>query len=125
MGEARQRSGSAVRGEVEVGEVMPVLPTLPVDRLGPIPDVVHQIWVGSEPPAWVRRFWAGWDEFAAEHHPTLTMRRWTDDDLDGTATGRISRRHQGLAPVVIADLLRVEAVSSEERRVGRACGRGA
>ena len=90
---------------------MPVLPTLPVDRLGPIPDVVHQIWVGSEPPAWVRRFWAGWDEFAAEHHPRLTMRRWTDDDLDGTATGRICRRHPGLAPVVIADLLRVEAVS--------------
>src|SRR5699024_12275342 len=48
---------------------------------------------------------------SSDLHPTLTMRRWTDDDLDGTATGRICRRHPGLAPVVIADLLRVEAVS--------------
>src|SRR5690606_9932007 len=42
---------------------------------------LHQIWVGSPPPERVRRNWAVWDTFMAEHHPDWTVYRWTDDSL--------------------------------------------
>lgn len=72
----------------------------------PIPRMVHQIWIGSTPPAWVRTCWALWDEFAAANH--LVMNRVTS--LDGSISGRVGAlRH--LPPVVTADLLRLELLA--------------
>lgn len=88
---------------------MPILPTLPAEKLGPIPPVVHQIWVGKPPPAWVEDMWEEWDIFAAE--TGLTVRRWTNDDLAGTLTHRLISRYPFLTPVKIADFLRIEVVS--------------
>lgn len=88
---------------------VPPLPVRSIDRLGPIPPVVHQIWVGKPPPPWVRHLWAEWDRFADEHG--LTMRRWTNDELEGTLTRRLLRAHPFLAPVQLADLLRIEVTS--------------
>lgn len=88
---------------------LPILPTLPTEKLGPIPPVVHQIWVGKPPPAWVENMWAQWDSFAAE--TGLTVRRWTNDDLAGTLTHRLISRYPFLTPVKIADFLRIEVVS--------------
>lgn len=89
-----------------------------------IPPVVHQVWVGTDsPPSWVRTLWEEWDDATqpAATGQTLTVRRWTNDDLPSTLTGRWlakasrsssrSTPHPSewpVHPVVVADLLRVE-----------------
>lgn len=92
---------------------------LPLSRpaVNEIPRILHQIWIGSPPPAWVRRTWATWDVFMEEHHGDWTIQRWTDNSLDSVgsahplvrtlrAAGRV-----GMTPRGTADLLRVQAVS--------------
>lgn len=77
-----------------------------------IPRTVHQIWVGSEPPPWVRRCWQTWDEFMVEHHPDWTVVRWTNSIVEKSPLsicGKIAE-HFGLGPRGLADLIRLAAV---------------
>lgn len=79
------------------------MPTVPEDR--EIPAVVHQIWVGSPPPPWVRTNWAIWDDFA--DRTGLTMNRLTEADVERSLTGRLGLK---LSPVQFADFWRIETV---------------
>src|SRR5215467_8976588 len=78
---------------------------LPIGDTHHIPPLVHQVWVGSEPPAWVQHSWREWDEFA-ESDGLTTMRHL--DELPFTA--RLCSRYP-LTPVQRANLIRLEALS--------------
>lgn len=83
---------------------------LPVSwpSMGEIPRTIHQVWVGSVRPDWVRGYWAEWDAFAERHG--FEIARWTDEHLAKTYTGRIAERYN-LSPVGIANFLRVEVLA--------------
>jgi hypothetical protein len=87
------------------------LPVVAMEDLAPIPPIVHQVWMGSQPPPWVRHYWALWDDFAAAHDPVLTLRRWTDADLPRLLTGRLVEQMPHLSPVQRANFARVEVLA--------------
>lgn len=77
--------------------------------------MLHQVWVGGDPPAWVNRCWATWDEFMAEHHPDVQVRRWTDIDQFAPKSPiaesvRLASCYQ-LSSRALADLIRVQVVN--------------
>ncbi|QGZ16799.1 glycosyltransferase [Microbacterium phage Dewdrop] len=92
----------------------PKLPLLPVKATGNgIPPVLHRIWVGGEPPAWVIDSWVRWNEFLEESVHEWEVISWTDFSIQDTPLERIAdiADHYGLPPRGKADLLRVVAVS--------------
>lgn len=92
----------------------PRLPLLPVSPSGEgIPPILHRIWVGGEPPAWVIDSWMRWNDFLAESGHEWEIETWTDFSIEGTPLERIAAiaDHYNLPPRGKADLLRVVAVS--------------
>lgn len=84
------------------------IPVLPVSEdLGRIPPVVHQIWVGTKPPAWVEPLWERWDSFCTGQ--ALEHRLWTDSNTEHTVSARLRDRY-GLTPVQMSDFLRLEVL---------------
>lgn len=71
-----------------------------------IPHQLHQIWIGSPPPAWVSRFWDTWDAALADTDWTTV--RHTDETLPDSlrAVWRNADR-LGLGVRGTADLLRL------------------
>lgn len=96
-------------------------PLLPLQMPGPIPRRIHQVWIGSEPPDWVKEAWTRWDAFlwAEENYAPegedrhWELYRWTDETIKGVGPlARLWRmcRDKGLNQRGTADLLRIFAV---------------
>lgn len=80
-------------------------PVLPLgDPDGDVPKIFHQIWVGSEPPAWVLAHWKMWDEALDD---SWTIHRWTDENRDQWP---ICHRVEEFCkhPVILSDFIRIE-----------------
>lgn len=84
---------------------VPLLPDRPVG--GEIPRILHQVWVGSPPPTWVRENWARWDEIL----PDWIRYRWVDENADQWPLSSLAARQHNLPHIVVlADLIRLEQV---------------
>lgn len=80
----------------------------PAAQTKPVPRILHMVWVGSEPPQWVRDRWELWRGRAAEDGFELWL--W-----DNTAVAeRLPESHALRAlcphPAVWADFVRLEAL---------------
>lgn len=85
------------------------VPTLPVtEGIVPIPRVIHQVWVGGQPPYWVRQLWLKWDAFAVKNG--FEVRRWTDNNTSHTISERVAQQYR-LSAVQLADFLRIEVLA--------------
>jgi mannosyltransferase OCH1-like enzyme len=67
-----------------------------------IPHVIHQIWLGGEPPAQLRTWLDGW----RAHHPRWDYQLWTDDNRPQLTNEQAFLRAPSFA--MKADLLRYE-----------------
>lgn len=91
----------------------PRLPTLPIGEPAPIPPVLHRIWVGGEPPAWVIDSWIRWNTFLEQSRHDWEIISWTDFSIEDTPLEHIAAvaDFYELPPRGKADLLRVVAAS--------------
>ena len=79
----------------------------------PIPKIIHQIWLGGEPPDWIARCMDSW----VTHHPRWRFRLWTEQDCVGLQNQSL----YDLAPQMFpdhyhqfrSDLLRYEILAAE------------
>jgi len=76
-----------------------------------IPHVLHQIWIGSPPPAWVRRFWATWDDALAG--TDWTVQRHTDDSLAAPHRELVENVRTRLTVRGAADILRLRILHDQ------------
>jgi hypothetical protein len=67
-----------------------------------IPHIIHQIWLGGEPPTQVRTWLKGW----CNHHPEWEHRLWTDENRPSLRNEAAFLRAPSFA--MKADLLRYE-----------------
>ncbi|QGZ16798.1 glycosyltransferase [Microbacterium phage Dewdrop] len=85
------------------------VPSLPIaEGIVPIPRVIHQVWVGGQPPYWVRQLWLRWDAFGVKND--FEVRRWTDNNTEHTISWRVAQEHN-LTAVQMADFLRIEILA--------------
>lgn len=69
-----------------------------------IPRILHQIWVGSQPPEWVLNNWAITDE--ALQGTGFEARRWLDPSKKEWPVSSSMREH--VSAVVLSDFMRLE-----------------
>src|SRR5450759_397044 len=67
-----------------------------------IPQVIHQIWLGGEPPAPLSTWLDGWQKY----HPQWEYQLWTDDNRPKLTNEQAFLRAP--TPAMKADLLRYE-----------------
>jgi len=92
--------------EAEEGqEEVTVLPLFPVE--GPsvgVPKILHQVWVGSEPPTWVQDNWEPWLDLLSGD---WRVYHWTDANADQWPLAARARNHVP-HPAILSDYVRLE-----------------
>jgi mannosyltransferase OCH1-like enzyme len=84
---------------------------MPIASDRPIPRVVHQIWVGEDPPDWV---WHSWENWTRDLPEGWTLRLWGNDDVAGhpvLARTVDAARGLGIAWRGVSNILRVQIVA--------------
>lgn len=64
--------------------------------LGPIPRIIHQMWIGSSTPPHIQRYMGSW----MTHHPGWSVWHWRREDLEymGLANWELFDRAMDIAP---------------------------
>lgn len=98
----------------------PRLPLLPVSPSGEgIPPILHRIWVGGEPPAWVIDSWMRWNDFLAESGHEWEIETWTDLSIEGTPLERIAAAKPGWCRRLRASRVKRRAAKHDRRPLCR------
>jgi mannosyltransferase OCH1-like enzyme len=69
-----------------------------------VPRILHQVWVGSPPPAWVLDNWAPWESLLSDD---WMIYRWTDENMGEWPLSAMARKDCP-HPAILSDYIRLE-----------------